>query len=84
MDLSTENAAKLRKMVRPFADKARRVSPEKGGKAKKNVAPQRDGETAKIRTWAQKNGYTVSAHGRIHQHIRDTYYTAQKASSGQE
>lgn len=84
MDLSAENAAKLREEVQPFADKARRVPSEKAGKAKKSMAPQSDGETSKIRAGAQKNGYAVSARGRIHQHIKDAYYTAQKTSSTEE
>lgn len=78
MDLSTENAARLREAVRPFAEKAREVQVGKRGKSKKGGNPQPDGETPKIRAWAQENGYTISARGRVHQHTKDAYYAAQK------
>lgn len=84
MDLSIENAARLREAVRPFAEKARRVQADKRAKTRRATASQRNGETAQIRAWAQENGYSVSARGRVHQHIKDAYYAAQKASSPEE
>lgn len=85
IDLSARNAAQLREAIRPFADKARRVQEGKGAKGKKrSVTAQRGKDNAKIRAWAQKNGYEVAERGRIHQHIKDAYYAAQKASSTEE
>ncbi|QOW64773.1 histone-like nucleoid-structuring protein Lsr2 [Rothia terrae] len=84
MDLSAENATKLREALRPFANKARRFQTEKRSTPKQRVTSQPDGETPKIRAWAQENGYTISARGRVHQHIKDAYYVAQKASSREE
>ncbi|MEU4208370.1 histone-like nucleoid-structuring protein Lsr2 [Rothia terrae] len=81
MDLCAENAAKLREAVRPFADKARRVPTKKRNKTQQRVTARPEGETPKIRGWAQKNGYTVSTRGRIHQHIKDAYYAAQKSGN---
>ena len=78
IDLSAENAAKLREAIRPFANKARRTRPEKTTQGRRRSTPQRNGETARIRAWAQNNGYNVSARGRVHRHIKDAYYAAQK------
>lgn len=82
MDLSAENAAQLREALRPFADKARRVQAERRSTPKQRVTSQPDGETPKIRAWAQDNGYEVSARGRVYQHIKDAYYAAQKRAPG--
>ena len=84
MDLSVENAAQLRDAVRPFVEKARRVQADKRSKTRRGAASARNGETAQIRVWAQENGYSVSARGRVHQHIKNAYYAAQKASSNEE
>ncbi|MEV7801311.1 Lsr2 family protein [Microbacterium foliorum] len=84
MDLSAENAAQLRDAVRPFVEKARRVQADKRSKTRRGTASGRNGETAQIRAWAQENGYSVSARGRVHQHIKDAYYAVQKASSNEE
>ena len=84
IDLSAENATQLRDAVRPFVDKARRVQADKRAKTRRATASQRNGETPQIRAWAQENGYSVSARGRVHQHIKDAYYAAQKASSPEE
>lgn len=81
MDLCAENAAKVREAVRPFADKARRFPAKRRNKTQQRVTAHPGRETPKIRAWAQKNGYTVSARGRIHQHIKDAYYAAQKSGN---
>lgn len=82
MDLSAENAAKLREVLRPFADKARRLPTERRSTPKQRVTSQHDWETPKIRAWAQENGYKVSSRGRIHQHIKEAYYAAQERAPG--
>ena len=85
IDLSARNATRFREAIRPFADKARRVQEGKGAKGKKrSVTAQGGRDNAKIRAWAQKNGYEVAERGRIHQHVIDAYYAAQKASSTAE
>lgn len=84
IDLSAENAAKLREAVRPFVAKARRVQAKSTGRAAKGTGSSsqpRNPETAKIRKWAQDNGYKVSDRGRIHQDIQDKYYAAMKADN---
>lgn len=82
MDLSTENAAKLRDAIRPYVAKARRVQArQQRGSAKtasSSRGQSRNPETAEIRKWAKENGYSVSDRGRIHQEIQDAYYEAKK------
>jgi hypothetical protein len=86
IDLSSDNAAKLREAIRPFAAKARRVQTRSArggsGKAASSSSGQaRNPETAMIRQWAKENGYNVSDRGRIHQEVQDAYYAAQKKAS---
>lgn len=87
IDLSSENARRLREAVRPFAAKARRVQGSQRGVGRpagsRNTQVKRNPEVAKIRKWAQENGYNVSSRGRIHQEIRDAYYKAQEAEKAE-
>ncbi|MHA7284596.1 histone-like nucleoid-structuring protein Lsr2 [Arthrobacter sp. TMS2-4] len=81
IDLTTENAQKLRATLTEYADKARKASTRRGqgkspattgsasGKAKRE-------ETQRIRQWAQENGHSTSARGRISQSIVDAYNEA--------
>lgn len=80
IDLSAENATKLRDLIRPYAAKARRVQGRtaRAGSGKSSGGQTRNPETAKIREWAKENGYEVSDRGRIHQSIQDAYYAAKK------
>ena len=81
IDLSAENAQALRDSVRPFKDKARKVTPGASRRGSGNAAARvKNSDTPKIREWAQANGYNVSARGRIHQDVQDAYYAAQKDS----
>lgn len=84
IDLSAGNAAQLRDAVRPFTNQARQVQTGKRAKAPKGASSQHKGETAKVRAWAQENGYDVAERGRIHQHIINAYYAAQEGSSNEE
>ncbi|MCP3426723.1 Lsr2 family protein [Rothia sp. AR01] len=85
IDLSSDNAAKLRDAIRPYAAKARRVQTRSArsgsGKAASTSGQARNPETAMIRQWAKENGYNVSDRGRIHQEVQDAYYKAQKKAS---
>ena len=82
IDLTTENAQKLRATLGEYADKARKASGRRGqgskspattgsasGKAKRE-------ETQRIRQWAQENGHTTSSRGRVSQSIIDAYNQA--------
>ena len=76
IDLSTTNAEKLREALRPYADAGRKTTRRSGPRGTRSRGPGSNPDTAKIRTWAQENGYEVSDRGRIHQSVRDAYYAA--------
>lgn len=83
IDLTDENAAKLRDALTPFIDAARPVSARDGGTTfgrggqssrKQKRAGQRD--YGPIREWAAKNGYTLSDRGRVPAEVLDAYDAA--------
>lgn len=66
IELSTKNAEELRETFAPYVAKARRVANPVGRGRRANsgtVGPKKD--TAKIREWAQANGYKLGDRGRI-------------------
>ncbi|WP_309130568.1 Lsr2 family protein [Brevibacterium sp.] len=79
LELSSENAEKLRQTFAPYVAKARRVA-NTGGRGRRSNSgsggsgPKRD--TAKIREWAQANGYQLGDRGRIPQEIVQAYEAA--------
>ncbi|WP_129658457.1 histone-like nucleoid-structuring protein Lsr2 [Rothia halotolerans] len=79
IDLSAENAEKLREAVAPFKASARKVTPNKNQRAPKSASSSsKNPDTPLIRQWAKENGYGVSDRGRIHEDIRAAYYAAQQ------
>ncbi len=82
IDLSAENAGKLREALAPFVGHARRSS---RGAARPN-SPSRPGrgggaridreQTQAVREWARKNGHKVSERGRIPGSILEAYNSA--------
>ena len=66
IDLSSENAAKLRKEFAPYVDHARKVSP---GAISRRLGRRRSGgvraRSDEIRGWARQRGYKISERGRI-------------------
>jgi hypothetical protein len=77
IDLSEENAAKLRDAVRPFIAKARRAQSKQTPKQARPTGKSNP-DTAAIRQWARDNGLPVSDRGRIHQDVQKAYYDAHK------
>jgi len=77
IDLSEENAAKLRDAVRPFIAKARRAQSKQTPKQARPTGKSNP-DTAAIRQWARENGHPVSDRGRIHQDVQKAYYDANK------
>lgn len=82
IDLNKKNAAALRKALGDFTAAARKVrsgSRPAGGRAGKAAA---SGGTASgvdaraVREWAQENGITVSARGRVPAEIVEQYQAA--------
>jgi hypothetical protein len=84
LDLSDENAAKLRGIFAPYVDAARRTGGGRGGRRRGRdaSAPPRatvDREkTTAIRVWARENGHEVSDRGRISKNILEAYEEAQR------
>lgn len=74
IDLSEENAAKLREELGNWTEKARRV----GGRRARGTSGSRSSsnDSAKIREWAREAGYEVPDRGRISGTIRKAYEEA--------
>lgn len=71
IDLSAENAAKLRQDFETWVNAGRRVSSRRG-----SASRARSNDSAKVRAWAKDNGYAVSERGRISAEIREAYTKA--------
>ncbi|MGV3712205.1 histone-like nucleoid-structuring protein Lsr2 [Pseudolysinimonas sp.] len=74
IDLSDENADKLRAALAPFIAAGRSVA----GSGRASSSPRRtsrgsSGDLAAIRSWAQSNGFSVGDRGRISGDVRDAY-----------
>jgi hypothetical protein len=78
IDLTTKNAAALRKVFDTYIQHGRRV----GGRRARSAAgtassrSSSDVDTRAIRLWASENGYTVSSRGRIPAEIIEAYRAA--------
>jgi nucleoid-associated protein Lsr2 len=78
IDLSKKNAAKLRDALAGYVANARRASRSGGrtaGTARRGRSTARGDreQTQAIREWGRKNGWTVSARGRIPADLLDAY-----------
>jgi hypothetical protein len=84
IDLSDDNASRLRDSLATFVAAARRSggAPRRGRTAPATAdgdsAPSRSNreETAAIRTWARENGHEVSERGRIPKAVVQAYQSA--------
>ena len=84
IDLSDDNAAKLRDALAPFVGAARRAGGRSSGRGRsqqRQVAEDRPArasreETAAIRRWARENGHEVSERGRIPKSVIEAYQAA--------
>lgn len=75
IDLSDGNAEALRKILAPYLEAGRRQK-SGGGRPALRTAASRSEDTAKIREWAEKNGFDINARGRIPRNILDAYNQA--------
>lgn len=80
IDLSTENAEKLRSDLSGWADKGRRTGGRRGT-GRRATAPGpgiagRRADLTAIREWGRANGYAVSDRGRVAKEIQNAYDTA--------
>lgn len=76
IDLSLKNASKLRDVLAPFIAAARR--PTAPAKPKAAAVKTDKAQLDAIRTWARKQGHTVSHRGRIPQDIVDAFNSGTK------
>jgi Lsr2 len=74
IDLSSKNAERFRKAVKPFIDAGRREGSIARAKYTTYVSP--DVQPSAVRAWAASNGYSVSARGRISADIVAAYKAA--------
>jgi hypothetical protein len=77
IDLSSENAAKLRDALAVYVGNARRVSRSaaRGPAQNRRVRPARGDreQTQAIREWARRNGHKIGDKGRIPAHILEAF-----------
>jgi hypothetical protein len=80
IDLTHENAGKLRELLAPYTAGGRkqsgRVSAVRGGRARAPRPVGGNPDTAKIRAWAKEEGYDVNDRGRVPSHLREAYEKA--------
>jgi hypothetical protein len=83
IDLSEENAAKLRDSLATFVAAARRTGSRRPCNQRSSTSeapatparPSREA-TAAVRTWARENGHEVSERGRIPKAVIEAYNSA--------
>ena len=82
IDLSDENAAKLRDALAPYVGAARKAggrgqrrAPRQTATAEKPARSKRE-DTLAIRQWARENGHEVSERGRIPKSVLEAYQAA--------
>ncbi|WP_309081277.1 Lsr2 family protein [Zhihengliuella sp.] len=79
IDLSESNANELRESLKRYVEAGTRVTGGRGrntGSSSSRSGGSK-GETAAIREWAKRNGYEVSARGRIQASVVEAYRAAQ-------
>ena len=76
IDLTTDNADKLRGLLDPYTEGGRRTGGRAAGGRTKARARGGSQDTAKIRAWAKENGYEVNDRGRVPATIREAYEKA--------
>ena len=77
IDLGSKNAKNLRKIVGTYIDASRKVRAGSGTRAAaKKPTPSDRTDLAAIRAWAQENGISVAARGRIAASVKEQYLAA--------
>ncbi|MCM3662005.1 Lsr2 family protein [Georgenia satyanarayanai] len=79
IDLTTDNAAKLRDALAPWVGHARRAGGRRtsgGARSRRRSSAGGSSDAAKVREWARANGYTVSDRGRIPAEVTEAYAKA--------
>ena len=74
IDLTAENAAKLREKLSLYLEKGRKARARSGVQQRSKPSGKEDSH--RIRLWAKENGYETSARGRISKTIIEAFQTA--------
>ena len=85
IDLSTENATKLREALAVYVGHGRRLAGRrKGGAQSGSTGSSRTGSSgasgpsaSEIRAWARENGFDVPERGRVSREVREAFLAAQ-------
>lgn len=72
VDLTSDNAEKLRSAIAPFVAAGRRVSGRQSRKTKGTSGPLAN----EIRAWARSRGMEVSERGRVSEKVKAAYQAA--------
>lgn len=75
IDLSAENAARLRDALAEFVASARKPSGAPRTSARRTSGRRSNG-TGDVRSWARENGYQISERGRIPSSVIEAYQAA--------
>ncbi|WP_404375239.1 Lsr2 family protein [Kytococcus sedentarius] len=76
IDLTSENADRLRAALNPWAAAGRRVSATRRQGKTASADSTRRRALEKIRQWGRDNGWQVSDRGRVPQDLQDAYRKA--------
>ncbi|WP_152361710.1 histone-like nucleoid-structuring protein Lsr2 [Microlunatus speluncae] len=79
IDLSTDNATKLRSVFEPYAERARRTGTRRGGVSTFVTALPPANST--LRAWGQARGYRVPDRGRIPAEVKKAYAEAEQVEA---
>jgi|1186.fasta_scaffold316557_2 hypothetical protein len=78
IDLTSKNAAALRKAFATYIQHGRKVGGRRARAASPTAATSNGTDTKAVREWAVSNGYDISARGRIPGEIVEAYKAAQR------
>ena len=76
IDLTSKNAAALRKAFDTYVQHGRRISGRRPRGASPKAAASNGTDTRAVREWAMTNGYDISARGRIPSQVVEAYKAA--------
>ncbi len=76
IDLSSENAQRLRDMLAPYVGAGRRTGSASRRRSSRSRSRGGAGSAAQIREWARNNGHDVPDRGRVSAEVRAAYEAA--------
>lgn len=79
IDLSAENAARLRDLLAPYVAHGRRAAPAPRSRSATPRKRQRHTDTQAVRDWARERGIEVGERGRIPAGVQAQYESAHQA-----